>query len=407
MNSTVFLRRFALFGALLAIILAGAVASGAHPRLARAVPDTRLTVKVMGPAGVPWTGTVKNWQAFNATWADWGVDSTSVTGSVTGVDPVNYLVTAGNPVAPGWMVVGYASFESTSPDPTCPADPQAYGPVGIVYLNAMHPAWAVCVKVTQAEPLPGSVLGVKVNSQYGPTGYVNGPGDMDFSWLSLGIEAASASGARTDLPAGAYSVIGDNPPLPGMVVKGYYAMETDDPWEQCPQNPADYTPGGGTVVISAQHPIWRVCVWIVAAPPEPDPGPSPDPGPGPGDPFFPWPGPFDPGWFDPPVPEAPQEPASTPVPATPTPASSTPEPTPTATPTTPVPAKTSIATPEPPGKGQQGGPTGAGPTPLPPRTGNSRAETGHRSAWYLAAGLLLALPAAGVAAARIPGRRKR
>jgi hypothetical protein len=419
-NSTIPLRRLGLLGALLAVILAAAALSGGiHPRLAKAEPDTRLTVKVSGPVGVPWAGTVKNGQGLNASWADWGIDATSVVGSVTGVDPVNFLVSANQPPAAGWLVVGYAVFESTDPNPACPVDPQAYQSYGLVYLGPSQPAWAVCVKVAQAEPLPGSYLEVRVNSQYGPTGWVDGPGDMDFSWFSMGLESASSSGGREDVPAAVYTVIGDNPPLPGLVIQGYYAMETNDPTIYCPQDPSVYTTSGGTVEISAQHPIWRVCVHLVTAPPQPDPEPEPQPQPQPADPgpepepFFPDPGLFDPWWFDTPSNDSPQDAGDTPNPGTPTPAAgnlggtSTPDPQGTPTAAAPVSSPEPSTTPDPVGQGQQGGASGASPTPIAPRTGNAAVPSGGQTWWFSVAGLLMALSAGAVAAGQIPGRRKR
>lgn len=363
------------------------------------IPDIRLTLKVDGPLGVDWQGTVTA-LGLNATWADWGVDSTSLVGSRTDIDPINHLFLPNDPVAPGWSVVSYAVFESTDPNPDCPTDIQAYNPYGLAYVHPMHPAWAVCVKVTQEVPATGTHIEVRTGSQSGPTGWVDGPGNYDFSWLFMGVQPASSSGYLDDVPYGTYNVLPASPPLAGQVVAGYYAMETDDIWESCPSDAADYALDAGTVQVSPQHPVWTVCVLLEDEPepvtPDPPPSSTPEL-------------PYDiPNYNDPGMPGS----ASTPSPtATPSPAATaTPTEIPGSPTTTSEPESTS--TPEPAGTPVPGGGSGNGgvagvATPVAPDTGDTGTRGSSQSAAFEAGLLLLALGACAVAAKQLPARRKR
>lgn len=378
------------------------------------IPDLRVTLKVMGPLGIPWAGMVST--GATTTWSDWGVNAGSLVGSRTDTEPKLHMFTPADPIAAGWTVVGFASFESTNPDPACPTDLQAYTPYGHAYVTPSAPAWAVCVKVAPVTVLDGTKLWVRVNSQYGPLGWVDGPGAFDFSWAYMSVQAASASGYRENIPAGVYTAFGENPPMPGWEVAGFYTVQSDEPWYACPNELEPYAPDAGSVTISAQQPIWTICVWLVEAQePEPEPEPT-QPAADPSPTAIP---PVEvPNYNDPGMPghqaDVPTAtttpPAATPEPptATPTatPAAATPEPgdpaTPTPEPATPAPEETPTA-----GAGNQGGVVGNA-TPVAPNTGNSGPVGNRPSAWLALSIIFAAISAVAlVAAKQLPGRRKR
>ena len=385
------------------------------------IPDLRVTLKVEGPLGVPWAGMLLG---TTTTWSDWGVNAGSLVGSRTDIEPKLHIFVPADPVAPGWTVVGYASFHSTDPDPTCPTNLQDYTPYGQAYVTPSAPAWAICVKVAPVTVLEGTKLWVRVNSQDGPLGWVDGPGDFDFSWAYMGVGPANSTGYRENVPPGTYTAVSLVPPLPGMEVAGYYNAESDEPFSACPITGDLYEPATGSVTISAQQPIWTICVWLVESqeeeePAEPDPAPTQPPSTPtpPADPtVIP---PMDvPNYNDPGMPgHVADVPTATPTP----PATVTPEPTgetPSGTPDDPTPepptatSEPTGATPEandPPagGQGNQGGVTGNA-TPVAPNTGDSAPAQDTPSTWLALSIMFAAIAvAAGLAAKQLPGRRKR
>lgn len=259
-------RRLAFFGVLLAFVLASvAFADAAMPQGARAdAPDTKLTVKVDGPVGPGWGGTVlkadpNGGATFHSLWSSLGIGSTATTGTSTGLSYDEYAVAAGSPVAPGWSTVGYAIFPSGDSDPECPTSAHAYQAFGgMVALSPEQPAWAVCVRVAPEELVEGTSLSIlSVSTPWG-TGLVDGPGAYDPSWNTFSGYPIVGGGTKFSVPVGEYTFTSDGPPF-GTFAR-MVALNAPTYPDPCPADAAAYTHESVTFEVSLDHPKWLVCV---------------------------------------------------------------------------------------------------------------------------------------------------
>ncbi|MGE0599589.1 MAG: hypothetical protein AB7J35_05895 [Dehalococcoidia bacterium] len=159
-----FHRRGSLLAALLAFALGLAFIGGATrtPAVyadspgAQSLPNSSLTlgIKAIGGDGDnSWQGTVTGPNGFVRAWSQLQIGGPNYMGGQHDMVAGTYSVVAGNPVRPGWIVTGYARYETSQFLQACPVDSSAYKPTPKpVTFSDQHPNWGICVRVQKTPP---------------------------------------------------------------------------------------------------------------------------------------------------------------------------------------------------------------------------------------------------------------
>ena len=124
-----------------------------HPPI---IAQSSLTLGILsvGAGSNTWDGIVTGPAGYAAPWNKLLIGGPNFMGGQYNLFAGTYSVVPGNPVRPGWVVTGYASYETSNFLQACPSDPAAYKPSPTpVTLSDKHPSWGICLKIEKAPPV--------------------------------------------------------------------------------------------------------------------------------------------------------------------------------------------------------------------------------------------------------------